>query len=416
MTEHINLFENVNRQFDEAADILAMAPEVREVLKTPYREVAVALPIRMDDGSLKVFHGYRVQHNGVRGPQKGGIRFHPEVDLDDVRALASLMTWKTAVVNIPFGGAKGGITCDPSKMSQHELESLTRRYTAKISMVIGPNRDIPAPDVNTNAQTMAWVMDEFGRKAGHSPACVTGKPIELGGSQGREAATGKGVAIITREACGALGIGLKGARVVLQGFGNVGSFTAKFLDEMGAKIVAVADHAGGVRNAKGLDVKALAAHVKANKGTVAGFAGGEAFAKEEVFAQDCDILIPAALGGVLTKDTAATVKARLIVEGANAPTTTVADHIFKDRGITVIPDILANAGGVTVSYFEWVQDQQKFFWDGDEVATRMRQLMHTAFDRVIEAAERLDVSWRTAALSVAVERVAEAARMRSLYP
>ncbi|HZU53358.1 MAG TPA: Glu/Leu/Phe/Val dehydrogenase dimerization domain-containing protein, partial [Holophagaceae bacterium] len=234
MTEHINLFENVNRQFDEAADILAMAPEVREVLKTPYREVAVALPIRMDDGSLKVFHGYRVQHNGVRGPQKGGIRFHPEVDLDDVRALASLMTWKTAVVNIPFGGAKGGVTCDPSKMSLHELESLTRRYTAKISMVIGPNRDIPAPDVNTNAQTMAWVMDEFGRKQGHSPACVTGKPIELGGSQGREAATGKGVAIITREACEVIGVDLKGARVVLQGFGNVGSFTAKFLDEMGA--------------------------------------------------------------------------------------------------------------------------------------------------------------------------------------
>src|SRR5690348_14540472 len=354
MTEHINLFENVNRQFDEAADILGMAPEVREVLKTPYREVAVALPIRMDDGSLKVFHGYRVQHNGVRGPQKGGIRFHPEVDLDDVRALASLMTWKTAVVNIPFGGAKGGVTCDPSKMSLHELESLTRRYTAKISMVIGPNRDIPAPDVNTNAQTMAWVMDEFGRKQGHAPACVTGKPIELGGSQGREAATGKGVAIITREAAGVMGLDLKGARVVLQGFGNVGSYTAKFLDEMGAKIVAVADHAGGVRNAAGLDVKALTAHVKANKGSVAGFSGGEAFDKETVFAQDCDILIPAALGGVLTKVTAPSVKAKLIVEGANAPTTTAADHIFKDMGITVIPDILANAGGVTVSYFEWV--------------------------------------------------------------
>jgi len=412
MTEHINLFENVNRQFDEAADILAMSPEVREVLKTPYREVAVALPIRMDDGSLKVFHGYRVQHNGVRGPQKGGIRFHPEVDLDDVRALASLMTWKTAVVNIPFGGAKGGVTCDPSKMSLHELESLTRRYTAKISMVIGPNRDIPAPDVNTNAQTMAWVMDEYGRKAGHAPACVTGKPIELGGSQGREAATGKGVAIITREAAGVLGMELKGARVVLQGFGNVGSYTGKFLDGMGAKIVAVADHAGGVRNAKGLDVEALAAHVKANKGTVAGFAGGEAFAKEEVFAQDCDILIPAALGGVLTKDTAATVKAKLIVEGANAPTTTVADHIFKDRGITVIPDILANAGGVTVSYFEWVQNLQQFFWDEAEVFEKAEKIMVQAFHDVHDKAVKHSCTYRTAAFVLALERVYKANVMR----
>ncbi|HXC16201.1 MAG TPA: Glu/Leu/Phe/Val dehydrogenase dimerization domain-containing protein [Holophagaceae bacterium] len=412
MTEHINLFENVNRQFDEAADILAMTPEVREVLKTPYREVAVALPIRMDDGSLKVFHGYRVQHNGVRGPQKGGIRFHPEVDLDDVRALASLMTWKTAVVNIPFGGAKGGVTCDPSKMSLHELESLTRRYTAKISMVLGPNRDIPAPDVNTNAQTMAWVMDEYGRKAGHSPACVTGKPIELGGSQGREAATGKGVAIITREAAGVLGMDLKGARVVLQGFGNVGSYTAKFLDEMGAKIVAVADHAGGARNAKGLDVAALAAHVKANKGTVAGFAGGEAFPKEEIFAQDCDILIPAALGGVLTKDTAATVKAKLIVEGANAPTTTVADHIFKDRGITVIPDILANAGGVTVSYFEWVQNLQQFFWDEAEVFEKEEKIMVQAFHDVHDKVVKHNCTYRTAAFVLALERVYKANVMR----
>ncbi|HJU82850.1 MAG TPA: Glu/Leu/Phe/Val dehydrogenase dimerization domain-containing protein, partial [Holophagaceae bacterium] len=382
MTEHINLFDNVNRQFDEAADILGMAPEVRDVLKTPYREVAVALPIRMDDGSLKVFHGYRVQHNGVRGPQKGGIRFHPEVDLDDVRALASLMTWKTAVVNIPFGGAKGGIQCDPSKMSLHELENLTRRYTAKISMVLGPTRDIPAPDVNTNAQTMAWVMDEYGRKAGYQPACVTGKPIELGGSQGREAATGKGVAIITREACGVLGMNLKGARVVLQGFGNVGSFTARFLDEMGAKVVAVADHAGGVKNDKGLDVKALAAHVKANKGTVAGFAGGEAFDKDTVFGLECDILIPAALGGVITKANAAGIKAKLVVEGANAPTTTEADEILKGKGVTVIPDILANAGGVTVSYFEWVQNLQQFFWEEGEVFQKEEKIMVQAFHDV----------------------------------
>lgn len=412
MTEHINLFENVNRQFDEAADILGMAPEVREVLKTPYREVAVALPIRMDDGSLKVFHGYRVQHNGVRGPQKGGIRFHPEVDLDDVRALASLMTWKTAVVNIPFGGAKGGVTCDPSKMSLHELESLTRRYTAKISMVIGPNRDIPAPDVNTNAQTMAWVMDEYGRKAGHSPACVTGKPLELGGSQGREAATGKGVAIVTREACGVLGISLKGARVVLQGFGNVGSYTAKFLDEMGAKIVAVADHAGGVRHADGLDVKALAAHVKANKGTVAGFSGGEAFDKATVFAEDCDILIPAALGGVITKENADAIRAKLIVEGANAPTTTVADHILQKKGVTVIPDILANAGGVTVSYFEWVQNLQQFFWDEAEVFQKEEKIMVQAFHDVHDKVVKHSCSYRTGAFVLALERVEKANLLR----
>jgi len=412
MTEHINLFENVNRQFDEAADILGMAQEVREVLKTPYREVAVALPVRMDDGSLKVFHGYRVQHNGVRGPQKGGIRFHPEVDLDDVRALASLMTWKTAVVNIPFGGAKGGVQCDPSKMSLHELENLTRRYTAKISMVLGPTRDIPAPDVNTNAQTMAWVMDEYGRKAGHAPACVTGKPIELGGSQGREAATGKGVALITREAAGVMGLKLEGARVVLQGFGNVGSYTGKFLDEMGAKIVAVADHAGGVRNPKGLDVKALAAHVKANKGTVAGFPGGEAFPREKVFAQDCDILIPAALGGVLTKETAETVKAKLIVEGANAPTTTVADHIFKERGIVVIPDILANAGGVTVSYFEWVQNLQQFFWEEAEVFEKEEKIMVQAFHDVHDKVVKHGCTYRTAAFVLALERVYKANVMR----
>ncbi len=412
MTEHINLFENVNRQFDEAADILEMPQEVRDVLKTPYREVAVALPIRMDDGSLKVFHGFRVQHNGVRGPQKGGIRYHPEVDLDDVRALASLMTWKTAVVNIPFGGAKGGVQCDPSKMSLHELESLTRRYIAKISMVLGPTRDIPAPDVNTNAQTMAWVMDEYGRKAGYQPACVTGKPIELGGSQGREAATGKGVAIITREACGVLGISLKGARVVLQGFGNVGSFTAKFLDEMGAILVAVADHTGGVRKAEGMDVAALTAHVKANKGGVAGFTGGETFDAATVFSQDCDILIPAALGGVINKETAPDVKAKLIVEGANAPTTTGADHILRDKGITVIPDILANAGGVTVSYFEWVQNLQQFFWDEAEVFQKEEKIMMQAFHDVHGKVTKHGCTYRTGAFVLALERVYKANVMR----
>ncbi|MBL0210752.1 MAG: glutamate dehydrogenase [Holophagaceae bacterium] len=411
MTEHANLFENVNRQFDEAADILEMPPEIREILKTPYREVSVALPIRMDDGRMKVFHGFRVQHNGVRGPQKGGIRYHPEVDLDDVRALASLMTWKTAVVNIPFGGAKGGVQCDPSKMSLHELESLTRRYIAKISMVLGPTRDVPAPDVNTNAQTMAWVMDEYGRKAGYQPACVTGKPIELGGSQGREAATGKGVAIITREACGALGVPLKGARVVLQGFGNVGSYTAKFLDGMGAKIIAVADHTGAVRKAGGLDVQGLIAYVKEHKG-VGGFTGGEAFEAGTVFSQDCDILIPAALGGVINKDTAPGVKAKLIVEGANAPTTTAADQILKDKGVTVIPDILANAGGVTVSYFEWVQNLQQFFWEEAEVFEKEEKIMVQAFNDVHGKVVQHGCTYRTGAFVLALDRVYKANQMR----
>ncbi len=412
MTDHINLFESVNRQFDEAADILGYAPDVREVLKTPYREVSVALPIQMEDGTLKVFHGYRVQHNGVRGPQKGGIRYHPEVELDEVRALASLMTWKTAVVNIPFGGAKGGINCDPSTMSKRDLETLTRRYISKISMVLGPNRDIPAPDVNTNAQTMAWVMDEYGRKNGYQPACVTGKPLELGGSQGREAATGRGVALITREACGVMGLPLKGARVVLQGFGNVGSYTAKFLDEMGAKIVAVADHAGGVKNADGLDVKALMAYVKQSKGSVNGFPGGEALDKETIFAQDCDILIPAALGGVLNKETAHGVKAKLIVEGANAPTTPIADHVFKEKGITVIPDILANAGGVTVSYFEWVQNLQQFFWGEAEVFEKEEKIMVQAFHDVHDKVKKHACTFRAGAFVLALERVRKANELR----
>jgi len=413
MTAHMNLFENVNRQFDEAADILQLSQEIRELLKTPYREITVAMPIRMDDGSLRIFKGYRVQHNGVRGPQKGGIRYHPDVDLDDMRALASLMTWKTAVVNIPFGGAKGGVQCDPSKMSQHELEMLTRRYISKISMVLGPTRDIPAPDMNTNAQTMAWVMDEYGRKNGYQPACVTGKPIELGGSQGREAATGKGVALCTREAWeGVMGRSLHGATVALQGFGNVGSFAATFLHEAGAKVTAVADHGGAVRHPGGLDVPALCAHVRANRGTVVGFVGGEAFDPATLWAQPCDILIPAALGGVLTKDTAPLVKARLIVEGANAPTTPEADALFQAMGITVIPDILASAGGVIVSYFEWVQNLQQLFWDEAEVFAKEEKLLLQAFRDVQDEVKRHGCTWRTGAFVLALERVNKANELR----
>ena len=413
MTGPMNLYDNVNRQFDEAADILGLSQEIRELLKIPYREITVAMPIRMDDGTLKVFKGYRVQHNGVRGPQKGGIRFHPDLDLDEVRALASLMTWKTAVVNIPFGGAMGGVQCDPAKMSQHELEMLTRRYISKISMVLGPTRDIPEPDVNTNAQTMAWVMDEYGRKNGYQPACVTGKPIELGGSQGREAATGMGVALCTREAWAkVLGRELKGARVVLQGFGNVGSFAAKALDGMGARVVAVAGQTGSVRRAEGLDVPALFAYAGRNKGTVAGFPGGEAFDPAAVWAQDCDILIPAAMGAVLTRATAPTVTASLIVEGASAPTTPEADQIFRDKGILLIPDILASAGGVTVSYFEWVQNLQQLFWTEAEIFEKEEKILIQSFQDVQEQVHRRSCTWRTGALVLALERVRTANELR----
>jgi len=409
----MNLFENVNRQFDEAADILGLSQELRELLKTPYREITVAMPIRMEDGTLRVFKGYRVQHNGVRGPQKGGLRFHPDLVLDDVRALASLNTWKTAVVNIPFGGAKGGIQCDPSKMSLHELEMLTRRYISKLSMVLGPTRDVPSPDLNTNAQTMAWIMDEYGRKNGYQPACVTGKPLELGGSQGREAATGRGVALCAREAwVRVLGREWAGVRVILQGFGNVGGFAAKFLHDMGARVVAVADREGAVRRAEGLDIPALFAYARANRATVAGFPDGEAFDPGTIWAQEGDILIPAALGGVLTQATAPEVRASLIVEGANAPTTPEGDRIFRERGITLIPDILANAGGVTVSYFEWVQNLQQLFWDEAEIFEKEEKILMQAFRDVEEKVKRHGCTWRTGALVLALERVKKANELR----
>ncbi len=413
MAARPNLFENVNRQFDEAADVLGLSQEIRELLKTPYREITVTMPIRMDDGSLRVFKGYRVQHNGVRGPQKGGLRYHPGVDLDEIRALASLNTWRTAVVNIPFGGAKGGVQCDPARMSQHELEMLTRRYISKLSMVLGPTRDVLAPDINTNAQTMAWVMDEYGRKNGYQPACATGKPLELGGSQGREAATGRGVAVIAREAYeGVLGRSLKDARVALQGFGNVGSYAARFLSEMGARVVAVADVGGAVRRREGLDVPALAAHVRQGGGTVAGFPGGEAFDPAALWDQDCDILIPAALCAVLDADTAPRVRAPLVVEGANAPTTPEADHLFRERGVLLVPDILASAGGVIVSYFEWVQNLQQQFWEEAEVFEKEERILAQAFRDVQAKAKEHGCTWRTAALVLALDRVRTANELR----
>jgi len=412
MTRRTNLFENVNRQFDAAADLLGLSLELRELLKTPYREITVAMPLRMEDGRLHVFRGYRVQHNGVRGPQKGGVRYHPDLDLDDVRALASLMTWKTAVVNVPFGGASGGVTCDPAKLSLHELEMLTRRYISKLSMVLGPTRDVPAPDLNTNAQTMAWVLDEYGRKNGYQPACVTGKPLELGGSQGREAATGKGLAICAREAWeGVLGGTLQGASVALQGFGNVGSHAATFLHEAGAKVTAVADLQGAVRAPGGLDIPALRVHARTH-GSVAGFPGGQPFDSAAIWEQPCDLLIPAALSGVLTQETAPRVQARLVLEGADAPTTPEADVIFQARGIPVIPDILANAGGVTVCYYEWVQNLQQLFWDESEIFSKEEKVLVQAFSEVRERVIAHGCTWRTAALMLALERVKKANELR----
>ena len=412
MTRRTNLFENVNRQFDAAADLLGLSLELRELLKTPYREITVAMPLRMEDGRLHVFRGYRVQHNGVRGPQKGGVRYHPDLDLDDVRALASLMTWKTAVVNVPFGGASGGVTCDPAKLSLHELEMLTRRYISKLSMVLGPTRDVPAPDLNTNAQTMAWVLDEYGRKNGYQPACVTGKPLELGGSQGREAATGKGLAICAREAWeGVLGGTLQGAAVALQGFGNVGSHAATFLHEAGAKVTAVADLQGAVRAPGGLDIPALRVHARTH-GSVAGFPGGQPFDSAAIWEQPCDLLIPAALSGVLTQETAPRVQARLVLEGADAPTTPEADVIFQARGIPVIPDILANAGGVTVCYYEWVQNLQQLFWDESEIFSKEEKVLVQAFSEVRERVIAHGCTWRTAALMLALERVKKANELR----
>jgi glutamate dehydrogenase (NAD(P)+) len=350
MAEKINAYENTNRLFDKAADALGLDEEMRRLFKTPFREIQVELPIRMDDGHLEVFLGYRVQHNGARGPMKGGLRYHPDVNFDEARSLASLMTWKTALVDIPFGGAKGGITCDPLQMSRGELERLTRKFTTRIGLVLGLHRDIPAPDVNTNAQIMAWIMDEYSARNGYTPGIVTGKPLELGGSPGREAATGRGVSIITEAATNDFGKPLAESRIAIQGFGNVGSFTARFLHEQGAKIIAVSDAKGGLYNPDGLDIPALFEYAAA-RNSIAGF-GGESISNAALLELECDILIPAALGGMITRENANNIKAKIVVEAANAPVTTIGDAILEERGILVVPDILANAGGVTVSYFE----------------------------------------------------------------
>ena len=407
----MNALETVNRYVLEAAHTLKLDDALTSFLMIPDRQLRVEIPIIRDNGKLQVFIGYRIQHNDARGPFKGGLRYHPEVTDSEVCALASLMTWKTAIVDIPFGGAKGGIQVDTKHLSLLELERLTRRFTDIIDPIIGPNIDIPAPDVATNEQTMAWIMDQYSRRHGYTPAVVTGKPISLGGSAGRGAATGLGVAFCVREACRTFGIELKGARVVIQGFGKVGSHTAISLRDMGASIVGISDVSGGIVDQRGIDLnEALQRH--ASSGSIQGLPGGTSVSNADLLTTDCDVLIPAALEDVLTEKNAHAVKAKLIVEGANAPTTFEADSIFEKRGIHVVPDVLANAGGVTVSYFEWVQNLQQFRWELAEVNERLERRMVQAFEAVKSKAALHQTTLRRGAFLLALERVAEATKLR----
>ena len=403
----------VASQFDRAADLIGLEGYMRRILMSPFREVQVEVPVRMDDGRIEVFTGYRIQHNGARGPCKGGIRYHPDADHDEVLGLATIMTWKTALMDIPFGGAKGGVTVDPKKLSKLELERLTRRFTQRISIMLGPYRDIPAPDVNTNAQVMAWILDEYSSRHGYTPAAVTGKPVSLGGSLGREEATGRGVMYVMTEYARDFGIPLKGSRIVIQGFGNVGGHLARLLAaEAGARIVAVADVNGGIANERGLDVPALLAHSAARR-PVSEFPGGEAITNAALWTIPCEWLVPAALGGVITRETnARNVDCRVLVEGANEPTTPTADLILAERGIAVIPDFLANAGGVTVSYYEWSQNLQQYRWTHEQVNRELHATITKAYVGVRDLAKAKGVTFRTAAYAIALQRVAEAERLR----
>src|ERR671911_67928 len=395
MAVHGTIFSAMLQEFDGAARILNLEPGIWKILTHPKRQITVSCPVQMDNGEIEVFTGYRVQYNITLGPAKGGIRYHPGVSLDEVTALAAWMTWKCAVAHIPFGGGKGGIICDPTRMSRRELEALTRRYVAEIIDAIGPEKDVPAPDVNTNDQVMAWIMDTYSMHVGHTEtAVVTGKPVELGGSLGRREATGRGVMIVTREAAKHLGLELKGATVAVQGFGNVGSVSADLLAQQGAKIVAVTDWKGGVYNKAGLEIPKLIEHLKQHK-TVVDFPGSEPLAHDDLFGLDVDILIPAALENQITIENAPKIRAKIVTEGANGPTTPDAHRHLHERGVFVIPDILANSGGVTVSYFEWVQDRYGYFWTEEEVNSRLEAKMVEAFDDVLENALRHKVDMRT---------------------
>jgi glutamate dehydrogenase (NAD(P)+) len=415
LDQEINPWEAQNARFEFAARKLNLDPGLWKVLSSPARELIVHFPVSMDDGSIEMFTGFRVQHNIARGPGKGGVRYAPDVTLDEVRALASWMTWKCAVVNIPFGGAKGGVICDPKKLSQGELERLTRRYTSEIIDFIGPEKDVLAPDVNTNEQTMAWIMDTYSMHMGHTvTSVVTGKPLNIGGSRGRREATGRGVMVVCDEALRYLNMSSDGCRVVIQGFGNVGSNAARLMMERGYKVVGIAEQDGGLSNANGIDIDALIDHKQRN-GTTLGFKGAEAMPSEELMISECEILIPAATENVITSRNADKIQARIVVEGANGPTTAVADEILAEKRIFVVPDILANAGGVTASYFEWVQDRQGYFWKEGTIIEQLETILRDSFDDVIRYAEAHNVNNRIAAYMLSIDRVAFTIKQRGFY-
>src|ERR671937_352983 len=408
----ISNYDNVRYWFSAAADRLGLADDIRAVLLSAYREVQVQIPVRLSDGQIHVYAGYRVQHNGARGPYKGGIRYHPDVDLDEVRALAALMTWKTAIVGIPFGGAKGGINVPADDLERAEIEDITRSFIDKIDKVIGPTRDIPAPDVNTSAQVMAWMMDEYGKLHGHTPAVVTGKPIALEGSYGREAATGRGLIYMLREAGPRIGLTAADTRIVIQGFGNVGSWAARISRQLGCRVVGVSNVDGAIRNDDGIDVEALLRHLYDEDGALSEFPGAEPITADELLEIPCEVFMPAALGGMIHQDNADLLDCRMIIEGANSPTTPAADRILSEKGVYIIPDVMANAGGVAVSYFEWVQNLQHFRWDEREVNDKLGTIMRRAYREVSARAREEGIDLREAAYLVGIERVVEAARTR----
>ena len=410
-----NPFEAMMSRFDRAAELLDLEPGIYKVLRHPEKQIITSIPVMLDNGDVEVYTGIRVLYNTSRGPAKGGIRFDLNVSLDEVTALAAWMTWKCAVVNIPFGGAKGGVVCDPLKMSVGELERLTRRYTASIIQTLGPDSDVPAPDVNTNERVMAWIMDTYSMHVRHTvTSVVTGKPVEMGGSLGRREATGRGCMIVTKEALAHLGMPMKGTSVIIQGFGNVGSVAAQLLQREGCKIIGISDRTGGLYNPKGIDVDDAIAHVQKHR-TLEGYKKGDPLTNEQLLTQECDVLLPAALENVITTKNAAQIKAKIICEGANGPTTAAADAILDDKGIFVIPDILANAGGVTVSYFEWVQDREGFFWTEKRVNDSLQEIMERSFHAVLDLSKQHKVNMRTAAYMVSISRVATVHRLRGIY-
>ena len=417
MSTHINVLDMARQQLAVAAKYLDLDEGLHQVLAHPIRQLVVNFPVVMDNGEVQVFQGQRVQHNSSRGPTKGGIRFHPEVDLDETTALAMWMTWKCAVVNIPYGGAKGSVKVDTKQLSKRELEKLTRRFISDIGIIVGERSDIPAPDVGTNAQTMAWIMDTVSMQKGYTvPGVVTGKPIELGGSEGRVEATGRGCVVAAGEACKSIGMNMSGSKVVVQGFGNVGSVAAELIEDEGATVIGVSDAQGGIYNKNGLPIKELCKKYAGKEGGIREFKDCEKITNEELLQLECDILIPAALSAQITRDNANKLKTKLIVEGANGPTTPEADHILSDKGVMIVPDVLANAGGVVVSYFEWVQDLQNFFWEENEVNNKLTRIMKMSFAAVEQTMKQHKTDMRTAAYIIGVKRVADATIRRGIYP